>query len=200
MALDRPKRFEVPSWDYIYELLIELAEKIKKSGFKPDIIVGISRGGWPPARVMSDLLENPNITSIRVEFYLDVYKTADKPTITQPISVPIKDKRVLIVDDVSDTGKTLKLVYEELTKQAREVKTATLYYKPWTDYEPDFYAKVTDAWIIFPWDRYEMIKNLGRKMLDEGKTLREVEEELGKIGLEPSIVKRFVRQIFGKIK
>jgi len=198
--LDKTHKFEALSWNYVYGLLIELAEKIKKSGFKPDIIVGISRGGWPPARIMSDLLENPNVASIKVEFYLGVYETVDKPIITQPISIPIKDKRILIVDDVSDTGKTLKLVYDELAKQSREVKMATLYYKPWADYKPDFYAKVTDAWIIFPWERYEMIKTVGSKMLEEGKTLREVEDELVKIGLEPFIVKRFVREIFGKRK
>lgn len=198
--MDETQKFEVPSWDYIYELLIELAGRLRESCFKPDVIVGISRGGWIPARILSDLLENPNIANIKVEFYLDVYKTVEEPVITQPVSTSIKNKKILVVDDVSDTGKTLKIVYEEMMKEAREVRAATLYYKPWSDYRPNFYVKVTDAWIIFPWERYEMIKTLGRNMLEEGKTLRDIEEELAKIGLDSSIVKRFVREIFGKKK
>ncbi|MCK4440101.1 hypothetical protein KAU85_03865, partial [Candidatus Bathyarchaeota archaeon] len=53
--------FEIPTWKQIYNMLLNLAEKIRKNGFKPDIIVGVSRGGWPPARVLSDLLGNPNL-------------------------------------------------------------------------------------------------------------------------------------------
>ncbi|MDQ1280153.1 MAG: uncharacterized protein QG670_1416, partial [Thermoproteota archaeon] len=85
--MDGSQKFEIPSWNHIYELLIELAGKLKESGFKPDVIVGISRGGWVPARILSDLLENPNIANIKVEFYLDIYKTAEKPTVTQPVSI-----------------------------------------------------------------------------------------------------------------
>ncbi len=190
--------FEVVSWDYAYQLLIELAEKVRRSNYKPDLIVGISRGGWPPARVISDLLENPNIANIKAEFYLDLGRTSEEPVITQTISAPINGKKVLLVDDVADTGKTLKLVHDKLIEDgAEDVKVATLYYKPWSVFRPDFYMVETNAWIVFPWERYETIKKLGRKMLDEGKTLDEAQVELIRIGLEPLVVKRFVKEIFG---
>jgi hypoxanthine phosphoribosyltransferase len=191
-------KFEVPSWDYVYTLLIDLCEKIKKSRFTPDIIVGVSRWGWHPTRVISDLLENPNIANIKVEFYADIFKTGSKPIITQPISMPIKDKTILIVDDVSDTGKTLELVTRELAKQVKEIKTVTLYCKPWTCFKPDFFARSTECWIIFPWDRFEMIKSIGREMMKEGKSVSEVVEKLIKIGLDPVIVKKFTEEIFGQ--
>ena len=57
-------QFEIPTWDEIYEMLLDLAEEIRKNGFKPDLIVGVSRGGWPPARVLSDLLDNPNLANV----------------------------------------------------------------------------------------------------------------------------------------
>jgi len=190
--------FEVVSWDYAYQLLIELAEKVRRSNYKPDLIVGISRGGWPPARVISDLLENPNIANIKAEFYLDLGRTSEEPIITQTISAPINGKKVLLVDDVADTGKTLKLVHDKLIEDgAEDVKVATLYYKPWSVFRPDFYMVETNVWVVFPWERYETIKKLGRKMLDEGKTLDEVQVELIRIGLEPLVVKRFVKEIFG---
>ncbi|MFQ6076121.1 MAG: phosphoribosyltransferase [Candidatus Bathyarchaeia archaeon] len=189
--------FKSPSWDHIYQLLIEISEKIKRSGFDPDLIVGISRGGWTPARVLSDLLDNPNIASIRVEFYLDIKKPSDKPVITQPVSAPVDGMRVLVVDDVVDTGKSLKLVFDTLSKQANEVKTVALYCKPWSTFRPDFYARETEAWVIFPWERYETVKKLGNRMLQEGRDLSKIEAVLIEVGLEPMIVKRFVEEIFG---
>lgn len=192
-------KFETANWDHVYTLLLELAERIKKSGFKPEIIVGVSRGGWFPARVMSDLLDNSNLANVRVEFYINVYETTREPVITQQVSVSVKDKCVLVVDDVADSGRSLRLVCEELLKDAREVRTVTLYHKPWSCFKPDFYARETDAWIIFPWEYRETVKKLGERMLNEGRSLREVEQELTGIGLKTLLVKRFVKEIFGEV-
>jgi len=106
--------FEVPTWNQIYRMLLDLVEKIRKNGFEPDIIVGVSRGGWPPARVLSDLLDNPNLANVKAEFYLGVAETKGEPVITQPVSMIVNGKKVLIVDEVADTGKSLKLVKEHI--------------------------------------------------------------------------------------
>jgi len=144
-------------------------------------------------------LNIPNVANIKVEFYVDVYETVEAPVITQPISVPVKGKRILVVDDVADSGKSLKLVREVLLeKGAIDVKIAAIYYKPWSITKPDFYMRDTDAWVIFPWERYETIKKIGGKLKSEGKSLSEIETELIKIGLQPIIVKRFVKEIFGE--
>ncbi len=199
--MKRSIQFEVLSWDFTYQLLIELAEKIRKSNYRPDLILGISRGGWPPARVISDFLENPNIANIKVEFYTDISKMSKEPIITQTISTPVEGKNILLVDDVADTGKTLKLVYNKLIENnAKDIKVATLYYKPKSVFKPDFFMINTKAWVVFPWERYETIKSLGSEMIKEGKHLDEVEVELVKIGLEPLIVKRFLNDIFGEKK
>ncbi len=70
--------FEVPSWDDVYNGCLELADKIKKSSFKPEVIVGVARGGWIPARILSDLLCNTYVASMRVEFYKDVGRNGKK--------------------------------------------------------------------------------------------------------------------------
>ncbi|MGA9388136.1 MAG: phosphoribosyltransferase, partial [Candidatus Bathyarchaeia archaeon] len=75
--------FEVPTWNQIYYMLLNLADKIRRDEFKPDIIVGVSRGGWPPARVLSDLLGNPNVANVRAEFYVGVAEMKGEPTLTQ---------------------------------------------------------------------------------------------------------------------
>jgi len=190
----RKIKYKVPNWDYIHDLLVRLARKIKQSGFEPDIIVGISRGGWPPARVLSDLLDNPNLANIKVEFYLDIYKTAEKPRITQSVSMPVKGKRVLIVDDVADTGETLKLVHDYLLEEgATEVKICTIYFKPWSIVTPDFYARKTKAWVVFPWAQLEDCIKIGEKLVDSGMSKEKIREELLKIGFPKRIVQYYLR-------
>jgi len=182
--------FEVPTWDEIYDMLLNLAEKIQKDKFHPDLIIGICRGGWPPARVMSDLLGNPKLVNISVEFYIDVAKTKSKPILTQPLSTSVEGKKILILDDVADTGKTLSLVKGHLfSRGAEEVKIATIYYKPWSIVVPDYYERKTKRWIVFPWERKETVRNLMRKHPEE-----EVREKLVKGGMDPKLADRFIRE------
>jgi len=183
--------FEVPSWDEIYDMLLNLAEKIRKNGFRPDIIVGICRGGWPPARVMSDLLGNPRLANITVEFYVDIAETKSKPVLTQPVSLPVDGKRVLILDDVADTGRTLKLVREYLfSRGADQVKIATIYYKPWSIVKPDYYERETRQWVVFPWERKETVRKLMKKHKRD-----EVRKRLVKGGMNPKLADRFIEEV-----
>jgi len=192
---------EVPSWEQIYDMLLEIAERIRKNGFRPDVIVGVSRGGWPPARVLSDLLENPQLANVKVEFYTAVAETKEEPVITQPVSVPVKDKLVLVVDDVADTGKSLALVKNHLAKLgARDIRIATLYYKPWSIVTPDYYERETSKWIIFPWERKEAVMNLVEKYRKQGKTVQEVREKLVEAGLDEKLAEKFVREALEKIE
>ena len=189
--------FEVPTWNQIYEMLLNLAEKIRKNGFKPDIIVGVSRGGWPPARVLSDLLGNPNLANVKAEFYLGVAETKGEPTLTQPVSTDVTDKKVLIADEVADTGKSLKLVREHIIKEgATEVKIATVYYKPWSIIIPDYYGKETNHWIVFPWEIKETIRKIVKKCREKGKSVEEETAKLVKAGISRKLVRRFLKEIF----
>lgn len=188
--------FVAPSWDYVYSLLLELADKIRRAGFKPDVIVGISRGGWFPARILSDLLENPELASVRAEFYLKVAQARDEPVITQPVSAPVEGRRVLLVDDVADTGKSLRLVRSHLRERgASEVRVATIYYKPWSILVPDWYARETRAWIIFPWERKEAVRNLLEDFRRKGRSVEDVVETLVRSGMDRRLVERFIQEI-----
>ena len=188
--------FEVPSWEQIYEMLIELADRIRRNGFEPDVIVGVSRGGWAPARVMSDLLENPKLVNVRAEFYLGVAETKGEPVITQPVSTSVKDKKVLVMDDVADTGKSLHLVKKHILEEgATDVKIATIYYKPWSVLKPDYYNKKTSLWVIFPWERKETIRNILKKFEQQKKPIEETKKQLVRSGLDPKLLERFIREI-----
>ncbi|MDI6846990.1 MAG: phosphoribosyltransferase [Candidatus Bathyarchaeia archaeon] len=189
--------FEVPTWNRIYGMLLNLAEKIRKNGFKPDVIVGVSRGGWPPARVLSDLLDNPNLANVKAEFYLGVAETKGEPTLTQPVSVAVAGKKVLIVDEVADTGKSLKLVKEHVIKEgAAEVKVATVYYKPWSIIMPNYYEKETSRWVVFPWEIKETVRKIVKKCREKGKSVEEETVKLVKAGISAELVRRFLKEIF----
>lgn len=188
--------FEVPSWDQIYEMLLNLADKIRRDGFRPDVIVGISRGGWPPARVLSDLLDNPNLINVRAEFYLGVAETKGEPIITQPLSANIRGKKTLVVDEVADTGKSLRLVKEYVAQQnPTEAKVATVYYKPWSIIKPDYYEKETSHWIVFPWEIKETIRKIIKKCKATGRDIETETSKLVKAGISAELIKRFLKEI-----
>jgi hypoxanthine phosphoribosyltransferase len=188
--------FEVPTWNQIYSMLLDLADRIRKDNFKPDIIIGVSRGGWPPARVLSDLLDNPNLANVRAEFYLGVAETKGEPVITQPISVNIKNKKVLIVDEVADTGKSLKLVKEHIAQQKPlQARTATVYCKPWSIVAPDYYEKETSRWIVFPWEVKETIRKIIKKCRTKGMNLAHETAKLVDAGISEELVRRFLKEI-----
>jgi hypoxanthine phosphoribosyltransferase len=188
--------FDIPTWEQIYTLLLNLSDQIKRAKFRPDVIVGVSRGGWPPARILSDLLENPELANVKAEFYLGVAKTKGEPVITQPVSVSVHGKKILIVDDVADTGKSLRLVRSHLKEQsAADVKIATIYYKPWSVVTPDWFERETSHWIIFPWERKETVRNVVKRFKGEGKTVEEAKEILIHHGLDRKLVERFLKEI-----
>jgi hypoxanthine phosphoribosyltransferase len=189
-------RFEVPTWNQIYDMLIELADKIRASEFKPDIIVGISRGGWLPARVLSDLLENPYITSVTAEFYVGIYETDHEPRLTQPIPVSVFDKKILLVDDVSDTGKSAVLIRDYLQREGvKETRILTLYYKPWSKVTPDFYSKETSDWIVFPWEIKETLTKLVKKCKETKEPFEIAVSSLIKSGVNKVLIERLLSEL-----
>lgn len=191
----RPEKYEVPSWNNIYDLCLKVADQIKNSGYKPDLIVAVSRGGWIPGRVLSDLLENPKIATIKVEYYEDIYKTRSKPEITQPLTVDINGEKILLVDDIADSGHSLKLVKEHLFERgAADVKICTLYHKPWSVVVPDFNARTTDAWVCFPHEIFETMRKVYSKLKKHGKTGKEIEQKLLRMGIKLSLVRKFLSQ------
>jgi hypoxanthine phosphoribosyltransferase len=189
-------KFEIPTWNKIYDMLLSQAEKIRQSGFKPDVIVGITKGGWIPARVLSDLLEISDLATVRVEFYLGVAETKNEPVLTQGVSAVVTGKKALIVDDVADTGKSLKLAREHVLQQgATEARIATVYKKPWSVIKPDYYEAETNCWVVFPWETKETIRKIVEKHGDKNAIDMET-AKLVKAGLSKQLAERFLKEVF----
>ncbi|MCE4612846.1 MAG: hypothetical protein F7C07_03315 [Desulfurococcales archaeon] len=152
----RKTEFVMITWEDVERTSQDVAYKIKQSGFMPDIVVGILRGGVVPARIISDILGVDDIAVIEVKLYKDFTTRGARPYLRQPVTIPLKGRRVILVDDVSDTGLTLELALQAINLyMPTAVKTATLYIKPWTKIVPDYYSEITDKWIVFPWEKWE---------------------------------------------
>jgi uncharacterized protein len=185
-------KYVAPSWDEVYGMMMELARKIRASEYSPQVIVGVSRGGWPPARIMSDLLENSNLANMKVEFYTNIGVTAKTPKITQPVTSEVSGKRILVVDDVADSGHSLRVASKHLEqKGAQEIKVCTLYMKPKSVFKPDHFARTTTKWVIFPWERLEAVKLIKKNLGHRGTTANVIRELKGS-GLNPPLVRKLV--------
>lgn len=183
--------YELVSWDQGYQMTFYLFEKMLEAGFVPDVIVGIARGGWIPARLIADFYGNKRTANIKIEFYSDVAHTTQEPVITQEISENVEGKVVLVVDDVADSGKSLSAAIEHIKSfQPKELKSATLYYKPHSVIKPDFYIKETKLWIVFPWEYGEFCDYLYRT-LKKSTPLKVIKSKLKDIGIPSSLVEAY---------
>ena len=191
-------QYEIPTWNQTYDMLLSQAQKIQASNYKPDLIVAIARGGLVPARILSDLLGTEELTVIQVEFYVDIAKTSQQPLLKQGLIIPIQGKKTLLVDDISDTGKTLQLAKTHLTDHgAAEIKTATLYTKPQSTATPDYFEKETSRWVVFPWDAKETVRKIAQSAQGKRAVNREV-GQLVKAGLPVQLAERFLSEVAGE--
>lgn len=155
MTTPLPADREILTWELNGQACRELAQLVRDDGFIPDIILGIARGGLIPAGALAYGLGCKMLISLNVEFYTGVGETLAEPVMLPSLleSSGLNDQRVLVVDDVADSGKTLKLVDDYCKQQGRvaEVRNAVIYRKPHTITLPDYCWRTTDKWISFPW-------------------------------------------------
>jgi hypoxanthine phosphoribosyltransferase len=181
------------TWEDIQSSVLTLANKIFESGYSPEMIVGIARGGWVVARILSDLLDVKDLASVKIEFYKGVNDKERTPKITQPISESPKGRLVLIVDDVADSGESLLLAKRHVEDQgARAIKIATIHMKPWSKIQPEYYVCVTDSWIMYPWEVRETVEHLIRIWRDETKDLNELRARLVSSGISSILIDRYL--------
>ena len=187
--------YDVPTWNQVYEMLLCQAQKIKAQNYKPDLIVAIARGGVVPARILSDLLETPNLSFIQIEFYTNINQTLKEPTLKQTLNTNVTGKKTLIIDDIADTGKSLKLAKTHLQQQeAIEIKTATLYQKNQSITIPDFYEKQTTNWVVFPWDTKETIRKIIHRPIGK-RILNQEVAKLVKAGLPKQLSSKLIKDL-----
>ena len=131
----------------------DLAGRIHADGYRPDLILAIARGGLFPAGGLGYALDVKNLHLINVEFYTGVDERLSMPVVLPPVPqlVDLSGARVLIADDVADTGATLRLVKDFCAQQVAEVRCAVIYEKPRSIVKCEYVWRHTELWIDFPW-------------------------------------------------
>jgi uncharacterized protein len=150
---DDPAPREVLSWELFGTATRELAVAVAKSGYRPDLIFSIARGGLFVAGALGYALDVKNLYVANVEFYTGVDERLPLPIMLPPVPelVDMAEARVLIADDVADTGATLKLVRDFCTARVGDVRCAVVYEKPHSEVLCEYVWRRTDRWINFPW-------------------------------------------------
>jgi hypoxanthine phosphoribosyltransferase len=140
-------------WDELGIGARELARTIHDDGYRPDMVLAIARGGMLVAAALGYALGLKNTFSMNVEFYTGVDERLEMPMILPPVPdlVDFRETRVLIADDVADTGATLELVKEFCEGKVAEARCAVLYEKPRSSVRCEYVWRHTDRWITFPW-------------------------------------------------
>lgn len=144
---------EVLTYERFGVAVRDLARTVVDSGWQPDWVLSIARGGLVVGGALAYALGMKNVATMNVEFYTDVDERRPVPVVLPPVLelVHLADTRVLVADDVADTGETLHLVTELLAGTVADVRTAVIYEKSRSVIRPDYAWCRTDRWIDFPW-------------------------------------------------
>jgi len=153
---------EVMTWDELGSASRELARRVHDDGYRPDMVLAIARGGLLVAGALGYALGVKNTFTMNVEFYTGVDERLEVPMILPPVPdlIDVSDYRVLVADDVADTGETLALVKEFCAGKVAEVRAAVLYEKPRSRVRCEYVWRRTDRWITFPWSADEPVGDL----------------------------------------
>ncbi|WP_281194531.1 phosphoribosyltransferase [Halorubrum sp. F4] len=158
---DLPDDFDctVTNWEYIYGLCRNVSNEVKRADFEPDVVVALARGGWFAGRCICDFLGLDDLTSLKMEHYVGAADKADEPQIRYPMPEgSVEDKDVLIIDDIADTGGSIRRAEEYVEERdAATVRTATLQLLDTSEFDPDFVGErlETWTWVVYPWNFIE---------------------------------------------
>jgi len=159
------------SWEEAYQLSRRLARSIKSSGYRPQLVIAIGRGGYVPARIVCDFLLHNMLTSFKIEHWDTAASMRPEAAVRFPLAVDVRGQSVLIIDDVTDTGDTLRTAIDYVKDLgAGEIRTGVMQHKTASPVVPDFYAEEVKewVWIIYPWAVHEDLVGFAEKVLDDG--------------------------------
>lgn len=185
---------KIVTWNEIYDSTKKLARMVEDSNYNPEFLIGLARSGFVPSRLLSDFLGITALYCLKVEHWLDT-TAQHKDEATIPIRVPfnVKGKRVLVVDDIVDTGKSMDISVEYVKSlKPLNVKTAVIHYITSSQHIPSFYVQKIESWwwFIYPWNLTEDLANLTMKLFKSAQNLTLEQIRLGlkeKFGLDISL-------------
>lgn len=174
-------RCELITWAEVQRLCQRLAALVRESGYRPDRVVAVARGGLVPGRLVCDCLDIMALSTIRVEHYLAGSAKQERAVIRDPLCTDIRGLKLLLVDDVNDGGDTLETAVQYLLSlHPRQIKTAVMHHKTTTRVATDYYAKKITRWrwLIYPWAVKEDISSFIMRLSRTPASLEEAQQLL----------------------
>ena len=180
------RRCEVIRLDRVYELSFRLSQTVRRAGYAPDQVVAIARGGFVPARLLCDFLGCRDLVSLGVRHYAPGAVRERAARLVDPLRVDLRGRRVLLVDDVNETGETLEVARAHLAESgAADVRLAVLHEKPHSGVRADFRAVDLgdERWLIYQWavveDALGFLEQLGPPASTPEEGRARLADELG---------------------
>ncbi len=152
MSLGR--RCEIVALDEVYELSFELSQLVRRAGFEPELVVAVARGGFAPARFVCDFLRLRDLTSLGVRHYAPGARREAAAQVRHPLAADVEGRRVLVVDDVNDSGETIEVARAHLAERgAGDVRVAVLHEKRHSRARAEFRAVELpdERWLVYQW-------------------------------------------------
>ncbi len=175
--------YQFQTWAEQGQDIYTLARQIVESGEKFDRVIALAKGGLTFSRSLVDYLNIEDVSSLHIEFYNNINTPGAMPVITQSIPVSLKSEKVLLFDDLVDSGKTMQTAMQYLHHRGiASLKTAVFFHKPHSTIRPDFFVKEVNAWIIFPNEVRETVFELADMWSKDSDNLATIQEQLNQIG------------------
>jgi hypoxanthine phosphoribosyltransferase len=201
-------RCKLVTYEEISKWTLDVARQIQDCRCKPSVIVGLTRGGWVPARLLCDHLHVKKLYAVKTEHWGVTANQDGKALLTQELNANIEGETILIVDDITDTGESLKLAIEHVQAlNPKEIQTATLLHIAHSKLEPDYYSIIVPenewTWFIFPWNLHEDLRTLLPKTLITGKTeqdIRQAFKDQFQVKISEDLVRTTLKDLEGEGK
>jgi hypothetical protein len=182
---------ELINWSQVNALSRQLAHQIRDARVNIEMIVAIGRGGYMPARLLSDLLGIFNLASFKIEHYHGAHK-GSTALVKYGLNAPVDGQHILLVDDVSDSGDTFHVAIEHIQSlgNPEQIHTAVLHHKVVSSFVPDFYAEKVEQWrwIIYPWAVTEDLASFISSMEQKTESVEQIASYLEQAhGIEVSV-------------
>lgn len=160
------KQFRFLNWYDIDSTCLSIYSQMKSANYVPDAIIGLLRGGVVPARIFADYFGIVlDFFALDVKLYDGIGVRKKEPVIRYGFKHnDVEGKKILVVDDIFDSGKTMHAVLDHF--EGKDITTATLFWKETANKKPNYYGDVVkhEEWLVFPWETMEFKKEMAEKM------------------------------------
>jgi len=181
--MDDLPRCRRATWEEAEGWADRVADRIWSADAVPETIVGLARGGWVPGRLLCDRLGVHRLISLRAQHWGLTATRDGKAALTEGLSGPVDGQNVLIIDDITDTGDSLRLATEHVgAAHPKRVETATFLHIDHSTFVPTYHAETISrerwVWVVFPWNYWEDLVALAQKAAQRGRGVDHVRATL----------------------